>query len=74
MRQVNIFFIKWKLDMGSFVDICVLPCFHLNLSNLLRPKMVLMFRAIFGSDQVNSGNKWVKHRNQQTIKCQVLVR
>jgi hypothetical protein len=32
-----------------------------------------MFKTILGSAQVNSGEFGGKHRNQQTITCQVLA-
>ena len=59
-RQLHVFFNKPKLDNQLFVDFCCFTCFE--------PKIVfvMIFRTIFGSQQV-------KHRNQQTIVCQILA-
>ena len=57
-RQLHVFFNKPKLDDKFIVDFCGFTCFE--------PKIVfvMIFRTIFGSQQV-------KHRNQQTIVCQI---
>ena len=60
------FSIKPKLDMGLFIAFCAFTWAEPTI-------VILMLRTILGSDQVNSGKNGVKHRNQQTITCEVLV-
>ena len=70
--QLHIFSIRPKLYMRLFVDFCVLPLFYLNLPDL-------NLKLFWTSKQNNfrfrsgTGKNQVKHRNQRTIECQVLV-
>ena len=59
--------------MGLFVDFCVLPGFSLKLPDLNLKLFCFDVQNNFRSNQVNSGKNKVKHRNQETITCQVLV-
>ena len=72
-RELHIFSIKPKLDMRLFVDFCVFPRFPWIYLSWTWNCSEQQKRTILGSAQVNSGKNGGKHRNQQTISCQVLA-
>ena len=68
MRQLHIFSVKPKLDMRLFVDFCVFPRFSMNL-----PELNLKLFWTAEENNFRFREKWGKHRNQQTISCQVFA-
>ena len=70
MRQLQIFSNKPKLDMSLFAYFCILPHFSLNLPEL---NLKLFWTSEENNFRFSSGKFGAKHRNQQTITCQVLA-
>ena len=74
MRQLQIYSIKPKLDIGLFVDLAEFPCFYAVLA-WPDHKIVLQIKSKQFFDQVMQELR--KNReiqlNEQTIRCQVLA-
>ena len=70
MRQLHVFSIKPKHDMRLFVDFYVFYHFSLNLPEL---NLKLFYSADQNNFRFISGKFRGKHRNQQTISCQIFA-